>query len=650
MSDAAPPGRGGIAALDSAALTPTLERKLAALPDSPGVYLWKDARGTVLYVGKAKSLRQRVRSYFAVDAEHGPRIRSVMRHAADLDTIVVPSEPQALLLENNLIKEHQPRYNIDLRDDKSYPSIAVTMAEPFPRIIVGRRLSIPGARMFGPYTDVAALRRTLQMIRRIFTVRSCHYTLPDDAPDRPCLDYHIQRCLAPCVGYQSLTEYRRMMDDVLAFLEGRTVEVRRRLRERMDEAAAGLQFERAAEIRNALRWLDQLERPPVVETVTVANADAVGFARDGDDACGVMLRARDGKIVARDHRFLANLADEPDAVALGTFLVRYYRPLQDRAALALLPFAPADFEELTALAPETRFHVPHRGAQHRLVELADQNARHLLESLFLESLVTDERAEDPVYALGRDLGLTAAPRSMICVDISTNQGRDTVGSVVWFEGGRPKKSEYRKYRIRGPHALEGQAEQEQRHKPRGEGSPHGEEGPGDLRAKPDDVAAIQEVVTRFVTRRKGEDKPLPDLIVIDGGRGQLHAALDALEGAGAGHVPVISLAKREEEVFLPGRPDSLRLPRRAPSLRLLQRARDEAHRFAITYSRARRTARTITSALLDIPGVGPARRRALLERFGSLAGVRLATADEIAAIPGFSHKLADRILEHVKGF
>ncbi|HWP39214.1 MAG TPA: excinuclease ABC subunit UvrC [Gemmatimonadales bacterium] len=638
MRDAAPPRRRGTPALDSAKLTNTLERKLGALPDQPGVYLWKDAHGAVLYVGKAKNLRQRVRSYFAADTDASPRTRSLLRHIADLDTIVVPSEPQALLLENNLIKEHRPRYNIALRDDKSYPSIAVTLAEPFPRIVVGRRLNIPGARLFGPYTDVAVLRRTLQVIRRIFTVRSCHYDLPADAPDRPCLDYHIHRCLAPCVGYQSQAEYRRMMDDVVAFLEGRTVEVRRSLRERMDDAAARLEFERAAEIRNALRWLDQLERPAAVETVTVANADAIGFARDGDDAVGVVLHAREGKIVARDHRFLANLAEEPDAAALGTFLIRHYRSAADRASLAVLPFPPADFEDLASLLPDTRFHVPRRGAYHRLVELADQNARHLLESLFLESLVTDERVEDPVYALGRDLGLTAAPRSMVCVDISTSQGRDTVGAIVWFEGGRPKKSEYRKYWIRG---RTGEGTEQGPHRP----GPRGPHGPD---AASDDVAAIREVVSRFVSRRREENKPLPDLMVIDGGKGQLNAAREALESSGAAHVPVISLAKRNEEIFVPGHPDSLRLPRRAPSLRLLQRARDEAHRFALTYNRARRAARTITSALLEVPGVGPARRRALLERFGSLAGVRLATPEEIAAIPGFSLRLADRILEHVR--
>jgi excinuclease ABC subunit C len=595
-----------------------LERKMAALPDQPGVYLWKDAAGTVLYVGKAKSLRQRVRSYFTADDTHSPKHRMLLRHVADLDTIVVPSEPGALLLENNLIKEYQPRFNIQLRDDKSYPSIAVTLAEPFPRVLVVRRLSIPGARVFGPYTDVGVLRRTLQVIRRIFTVRSCHYVLPTDAPGRPCLDYHIQRCLAPCVGYQSEADYRRMIDDVVAFLEGKTVEVRSRLRERMDEAASRLDYERAADLRNALQWLDQLEQPQVVEQVGGSDADVIGFARDGDDAAGVVLRVRDGKIVGREQRFLHNLAEERDDAVLSAFLVRYYLPLDVRARETLLPFPPADFAELGQLLPETAWGLPQRGPRARLVLLADQNARHLLESLLIESFVTDERVEDPVYALGRDLGLVAVPRAIACIDISTNQGRDTVGSLVWFESGRPKKSEYRRYRIK------------------------------DDAARQDDFAGVREVLTRFVRRRQEEQKPLPDLLVIDGGKGQLGAAAGVLAELGAGSTSIISLAKRQEEVFLPGQPDSLLLSRRAPSLKLLQRLRDEAHRFAVTYSRARRARRTVTSQLLDIPGVGPKRRRQLLATFGSLAGVRLASPQEIAALPGFSLKLADRLIEHLR--
>lgn len=612
------------------ALPAELSRRIDALPNGPGVYLWKDATGTVVYAGKAKNLRARVRSYVTADATHSPKLRMLRRVMADLETIVVSSESEALLLENNLIKEYAPRFNIQLRDDKSYPSIAVTLGEPFPRVLVVRRQHVPGARSFGPYTDVGTLRRTLRIIRRIFTVRSCHYALPDDAPERACLDHHIGRCLAPCVGLQAATAYRAMIDDVIAFLEGRTVEVRRRLRERMEAASAALDFERAAELRNAIRWLEQLEQPAAVERVGGGDADALGFARDGDDAAVALLRVRGGKLVAHETRFLHNLAEEPDDAVLGAYLVRWYRLLEGRARQLLLPFLPADAETVRALLPDTRWATPQRGTLHRIVALADQNARHALESFRIEALETEERADDPVYALGRDLGLTTVPRSLVCVDISTSQGRDTVGSLVWFEAGRPKKGEYRKFTIRG--------------EPGPEGGGEARAGRADLA---DDYAAIREVVTRYVQRRVSETKPLPDLMVIDGGKGQLSAARAALADLAVTGIQLASLAKRDEEVYLPDRPEPLRLPRRSPSLRLLQRARDEAHRFALAYNRQRRTARTVTSELLTVPGVGPTRRRALLERFGSLAGVRLASPDEIAAVPGFSRTLAERILQHL---
>ena len=598
------------------AIPDRLSRQLAALPDKPGVYLWKNAGGEVVYVGKAKSLRSRVPSYFGPDAQGTPERAALTGQIADLETIIVPNEAQALLLENNLIKEHKPRFNIRLTDDKSYPRIAVTLAEPFPRVLVVRRVNIPGARYFGPYTDVATLRQTLKIVRRIFTVRSCHWDLPRDAPPRPCLDYHIERCKAPCVGYQSEADYRRMIDDVLVFLEGKTVDVRQRLRERMLEASRGLDFERAAQLRDALQWLDQLEQPQTVELVGGGDADAVGFARDGDDACGVVLRVRDGKLIARDHWFLENAEHEAEGAVLSAFLVRCYLPLEVRARKALLPFPPEDLESLEQLAPEVEWHVPQRGTNAKLAELADQNARYLLDGLKIESFDIDERSADPVFALGRDLGLAAVPRAFVCIDISTNQGRDTVGSLVWFEAGRPKKAEYRRFRITG--------------------------------APQDDFAAVHEVVTRYLARRIAEAKPLPDLMVIDGGKGQLGAALDAARALGQETLPIVSLAKREEEVFLPAQSEPLRLSRRSPSLKLLQRARDEAHRFAVSYSRKRRAQRTITSELLAIPGIGPSRRRALLERFGSLAGVKTATSAEIAAVPGFSTTLAERILDRLK--
>lgn len=594
-----------------------LTRKLATLPDAPGVYLWKDAEGGVLYVGKAKSLRSRVRSYVLNDHAESPKLRHLMRIAADVETILTGTETESLLLENNLIKEYQPRFNARLKDDKSYPSIAVTLKEPFPRVLVTRRRDHTGARYYGPYVDVALMRRTLGIVRRIFTVRSCPDDLPRERRERPCLDFHIGRCRAPCVGYQSEGDYRAMIDEVVAFLEGDTADVRGRLRAMMTAAADREDFERAKELRDTLKWVEQLENPGAVEQVGSGDADAIGFARDGDDAAVTFFRVRDGRVVARDHRFLENVEGETDEAILSAWLVQDYRLAGDRAKRVVLPFAPADADELAQLIPDAEFHVPQRGAAGRWRDLADQNARHLLESLRIESFETDERAEDPVYALGRDLGLQVVPRSLICVDISTNQGRDTVGSLVWFEAGRPKKAEYRKFKIKGI-------------------------------AQQDDFAAIHEVVTRFLTRRRDEAKPFPDLIVIDGGKGQLGAAREALTALGLETIPLISLAKREEEIFIPGRDASLRLPRRSPSLRLLQRARDEAHRFGVAFNRKRRSARTITSELLEIPGVGPTKRRKLLETFGSLAGVKSATPVEIAAVPGFSQKLAERVLEHLK--
>jgi len=593
-----------------------LQRTLAALPDAPGVYLWKDADGNVLYVGKAKNLRARARWYFGDEASADPRLLLLQRRIAALETIVVASESQALLLENNLIKEHLPRFNVNLRDDKRYPWLAVTVHEPFPRILVTRASAEDGARYFGPYTDVGALRQTLRVIRRLFSVRSCSYDLPREAPERPCLDYHIGKCRAPCVGWENAESYGRMIQDVLLFLDGKTLEVRGRLRERMQQASVAMDFELAAELRDGLKRLDQIEEPPTVERVGGGDCDAIGLARDEDDACAVVMRIRDGKVIGREHTFLVDALGVSEAEVLTTFMVRYYLPRPRRARSVMLPCVPADEDALREAMGDTQPAVPQRGLGRRLVDLAEQNAIHLLETLRLETFEGAERAEDPVYALGRDLGLAAVPRSLVCADISTAQGRDTVGSIVWFENGRPKRSEYRTYRIK---SVDGQ----------------------------DDFASMREMVTRFLTRRVAEAKPLPDLFVVDGGRGQLNAALAALAEVAVAPFPFVGLAKREEEVYLPDRAEPLRLPRRNPSLRLLQRARDEAHRVAVTFNRKRRAARTITSALLEIPGVGPSRRRALLERFGSLAGVKSASVEELARIAGISSTMAERIFAHV---
>ena len=588
--------------------------KLPHLPEGPGVYLWKSADGTTLYVGKAKRLRSRVRSYFANDQLDNVKTRHLVGLIADLDTIVVPSEAHALILEANLIKEYRPRFNIALRDDKSYPYIKVTVQEPFPRVYVTRRLEDDGASYFGPYTDVGAMRRALNVVKRIFTVRSCNYDMPAQMPERPCLDYYIKRCKAPCILAQSQHDYRAMIDEVVLFLSGRPDEVIRRVTERMDLAAEQLDFERAAELRDVLHHLEQMEEPTVVLEVEGGDRDVVGYARDGDDACVTVLRIRSGKLLSREQRFLENIDGEEDSEVMSVFLAGSYVSMQERARQLLLPFDFPDRELIEQALPESRILIPQRGPRRDLIALAEQNARHLLEELKLASMESEERAGDPVYELGRELSLQRLPRSLVCFDISTTQGTDTVGSCVWFENGRPKRGEYRKFKVK---TVEGT----------------------------DDFASINEVVRRYFERRTRDEKPLPDLIVIDGGKGQLSAAQAALAAIGITDRPLISLAKRDEEIYVWGRVEPLRLSRRSPALRLLQQARDEAHRFAVTYNRKRRSMRTVTSELLKVPGIGPVKRRQLLQQFGSVQGVRDAGEEAIAKLPGFNAERAKKLLE-----
>jgi excinuclease ABC subunit C len=588
--------------------------KLPHLPEGPGVYLWKGRDGTTLYVGKAKRLRSRVRSYFSGDQLESVKTRHLVNQIADLETIVVPSEAHALILEANLIKEYQPRFNIALRDDKSYPYIKVTIQEPFPRVYVTRRLEDDGAKYFGPYTDVGSMRRALNVVKKIFTVRSCNYDMPTQMPERPCLDYYIKRCKAPCILAQTQQDYRSMIDEVVLFLSGRPDEVLKRVQERMELAAEQLDFERAAELRDVMQHLERMEEPTIVMEVEGADRDVIGYARDGDDACVTILRIRSGKLLSREQRFLTNIDGEDDGDVMTMFLAGSYVGMQERARQVLLPFDFPDRELIEQSLPDSRIHIPQRGPRRELIDLAEQNARHLLEELKLASSEAEERAGDPVYELGRELGLQRLPRSLVCFDISTAQGTDTVGSCVWFENGRPKRAEYRKFRVK---TVEGS----------------------------DDFASMNEVVRRYFERRKNDEKPLPDLVVIDGGKGQLSAAHAALEQLGLADRPLISLAKREEEIFIWGREEPLRLSRRSPGLRLLQQARDEAHRFAVTYNRKRRSMRTVTSELLKIRGIGPVKRRLLLKEFGSVQGVREAGEEAIAKLPGFNLDRARRLLE-----
>ncbi|HEX6911714.1 MAG TPA: excinuclease ABC subunit UvrC [Longimicrobium sp.] len=610
--------------------TSTLEAKLRTLTTKPGVYLMKDAEGTILYVGKAKSLRPRVRSYFQSGSQHGIKTREMVRRVTDFDTIVVRSEAEALILENNLIKENRPRFNINLKDDKTYPYIKVT-AEAFPRVFVTRRLVKDGGRYFGPYTDVRRMRQSLELVKKLYTVRSCHYNLPREVPARPCLDYHIGRCKAPCVAFQSADEYAAMVEEITEVLGGHTRLVARRLQAEMVKAAEEMNFERAGELRDSIKQLQSLERKQQVLDVSGSDRDIVGFARDGAEACGVVLQVREGKLLGREAQFIANLEDESDAEALAAFATRVYADRLHRDPESMPPevFFGLDFEDRPVLEEllraearrAVRLHVPQRGEKVQLVELADQNARHLLEERKLMGNAAAERAPDALYELQEVLELSTVPRLMVCFDISHTQGTETVASAVFFENGEPAKGEYRKMKIRGEWGN-------------------------------DDFASMHEAVTRWFRRRVEEGKPLPDLTVIDGGKGQLGAALKALAGLADLDLPqlaLVGLAKKEEEIFLPGQSTSIRLPRRSPALRLLQRLRDEAHRFAITYNRTLRTKRTIRSELSTIPGVGPSRQKALLAKFGSLRGVMAASEAEIAALPGFGAGLARTVKEALGG-
>ncbi len=603
-----------------------LSGKLPTLPTRPGVYMFKDARGEILYVGKAISLRARVRSHFAQENSWSVQKSELVRRVTDVDTIVVGSEAEALLLEANLIKSHQPRFNIRLKDDKKYPYIKVTVNEPFPRVYVTRRLENDGARYFGPYTDVGGMRHALEVVKRLYTVRSCRYDLPDDAPKRPCLDFHIGKCLAPCVGLQTAQAYRTMVDEILEVLTGKTDEVRTRVSGEMRKAADSLEFEVAANLRDVLSGLEGLERRQRALDLRGGDVDVIGMARDGDRGCAALLRVRGGKLLGRELDFFEGVGDESDSIFLSAVATRFYFGRGELGTMDLPRevLFPTEFEDRTTVQElltttsnrKVSTLVPQKGDKLRLIELANQNARHLLEERAIMGDEVRDRADDILYDLQEALELKVVPRFIVCFDISHLQGSELVGSAVVFENGEPNKGEYRRFRIKGDWGN-------------------------------DDFRSMSEIVARYFKRRIEEGRPIPELAIIDGGKGQLSAALQSALAAGADAVTLIGLAKREEEIYLVGRSDPLRLPRTSSALRLLQRIRNEAHRFAVTYNRKLRTKRTLVSELGTIRGIGPARQRALLARFGSLRALRQATPEQIAEVPGFSEQLAHKVLQHL---
>lgn len=604
-----------------------LGHKIAQLPTRPGVYMLKDATGETLYIGKANSLRTRVRSHFHMDSGTSPKNREMLRRVTDVETIVVGSEMEALLLEANLIREVQPRFNIRYRDDKRYPYIKVTVQEDFPRVLVTRRVENDGAGYFGPYTDVTPMRQALELIRRLFTVRSCRYALPAETPARPCLDYHIGRCLAPCAGLQTASEYGQMIDEILLVLRGRIGPVRQRISREMKAAAHALDFEKAASMRDALNGLTVLENRQRVLDVKGGERDVLGLARDGDRGCAVLLRIRGGVLLGREAGFFENLQGESDTTFLAVAVKSFYLERDGASRMDVPPeiTLASRFRELAVVEEHlrqiadgpVRLSVARRGTRLRMVELANENARHLLEeqSVLLDSIPS--RADEVLYQLQELLGLKVVPRLTVCFDISHHQGQATVGSAIVFESGKPKKGEYRRFRVRGE-------------------------------AGNDDYRSMRQVIRRYFQRRLAEELPLADLILVDGGRGQLSAARNELEELGLKDLAVGALAKRDEALYLPGRREALRLPRNSEPLRLLQRIRNEAHRFAQGYNRKLERKRMAASKLTEIPGIGPARSRALLRGFGSLRSLRESSPRDIATVTGISEQMARRLLQHLK--
>lgn len=591
------------------------------------MYLFRDARSQVLYVGKAKSLRPRVRSYFQRSADLSAKNRELVKIIDSVETIVVGSDGEALILEANLIKEHRPRFNILMRDDKSYPYIKVTVQEPFPRVFVTRQVKNDRSRYFGPYTSVGPMRQALEVVKRLHTVRSCRYRLPKEAPERACLDYHIGRCKAPCVGLQTEADYRSMIDEIIRILEGQTEGLRAEVEERMHEASGALDFERAANLRDALTGLDGLARQQRVHRAQGGSFDVVALARDGDMGAGVILKVRAGVLLGRESQRFMEIREESDTDMLSTLVSRHYLGRGGGATTTDLPrqvLLPHDFEDrelLSELLTESAGRnvavvVPQRGEKRRLIALAEQNARQVLEDRVTAMAYATDRAEEALYSLQHELDLKVVPRLMVCFDISHTQGSETVGSAVVFENAEPRRAAYRHMRVKGEWGN-------------------------------DDYRSMAEVVGRYFRRCVDEERPVPDVAVIDGGKGQLSAAAEALAALDLPDVAVVALAKKEEEVFLPGRSQPIRLDRRDRALHLLQRMRDEAHRFAVRYNRKLRSKRTIRSALSEIPGVGPQRQTVLLRRFGSVRGVKEATREDIARIPGFSEALASRILTYL---
>lgn len=606
------PGAWGSGTMGSGVV---LADKLERLPERPGVYLMKDSRGQVVYVGKAASLRSRVRSYFQPSRPRDPKTEALVEQVADLDWIVTANELEALILESNLVKRHRPRYNIVLRDDKHYPFLKLTTQEPFPRLLVARRIQRDGATYYGPYFPATALRETLRLVRQLFPLRTCAVPI-DGRAERPCLQYYIHRCNAPCTGRETREGYARTVEAVRAFLEGRADDLVQRLTREMEAAAAAEQFERAAVLRDQIQALNTVRERQKIISTDLKDLDVVGLARQGSEACVQVFFVRDGRLLGRESFFLDRLAGVPEGEILSAFIQQFYAGNLQPAPELLLPVELPETELLQAWLARRRggtvvLAVPQRGRRRELVAMAEENAALALQT---HLLARDSRRQVVAEDLQRSLGLPGPPHRIEGFDVSNLQGREAVGSMVVWEAGAMKKADYKRFRIRTV-------------------------------AGADDYAMMGEVLRRRYRRVLEEAGPLPDLILLDGGRGQLAVGVQVLEELGLDYVPLVALAKREELVYHPQSLQPLALDPASPALHTLQRIRDEAHRFAVSYHKKLRQRRTLTSVLDQIPGVGPTLRTSLLRHLGSARRVREASVAELAAVPKVTPKLAQRIYD-----
>jgi len=602
------------------------EERLNALPPKPGVYLFRDASGNVLYVGKGANLHSRVRSYFSAPYSLSPKLQKMVARVSDFEFFITDSEQEALILECNLIKRHRPRYNVRLKDDKTYPYLKINLQEEWPRVYITRRVERDGSRYFGPFASAGSVRKTLDLVKKLFPFRSCRKGITGKER-RPCLEYDIHRCAGPCISAISKEEYKGIIDQVIMFLEGKQEVVVRELEQKMAEASERLEFERAAILRDQIQAVERTTERQKISSAARGDEDIIALAQNKDHAHVEVFFIRNGKLIERDHFIVQGAQDEEPSQIMTSFLNQFYDSAAYIPPMILLQHPPHDLPVIKGWLESKKggrvaLHVPQRGEKKRLVDMVAENARQGLEQMMIRWLAEPETTAAALEELKRELHLPQPPKRMECYDISDIRGTSAVGSMVVFEDGQPKPSHYRRFRIK---AVEGA----------------------------DDYAMIQEVLRRRFKRAEGfKEKEstwaiVPDLVLIDGGRGHLNAALDAMKETGADFIPVAALAKEREELFRPEIAEPIVLPRTSPALYLVQRIRDEAHRFALGYHQRVRRAEYTTSALDNVPYIGPKRKRALLKKFGSVKAIKEAPLDEVAAVIGMTRSLAKRVKEYL---